>query len=120
MAATIWSRASGATSTSADSGSVGAGLVNAVRLDANVSVVTAGSIQFFVEALGADTIWYTLWAGSAIAAPGQLSVSISPSLPNAAGPPILQGGIVPDIVRVRWVVVTGPITFSAQLVGDNV
>jgi hypothetical protein len=117
----LWSRASAATSSSADSGQVGSAATDALRLDVNISAITAGSIQFFVEALEPDGIWYALYNGVAISVVQQLSVSIGPHLPDTvAAALVTKPGVPPDTVRVRWVIVTGPITFSAQLVGNVV
>jgi hypothetical protein len=120
MAASLATRASAASSTSSNSGEIDSLTINSIRFDATVSVVTAGSIQFFLEGLGTDGIWYLLYGGTAISAPGALSVSVGPAMPLTAGPPVTQPGLVPDAVRVRWVIVTGPITWSHSLIGDLV
>ena len=83
-----------------------------IAVDINVSAVsgTTPTLNLFVERLGADGVWYTLWNPTQITAVGTASTSIGPGCAIAA--------VLTNQVRLRWVLggTTPSFTFSASII----
>jgi hypothetical protein len=86
--------------------------VNYFAVDINVSAAsgTTPTLDIFVERLGQDGVWYTMYHPTQITGVIQVSVSLGPG-DTAAAPT--------QTLRVRWAVGgTGPsFTFSMSMVG---
>lgn len=60
--------------------------ISHVQVGINVSAVsgTSASLQPYLEVLGADNVWYTVWKPSAITAAGQSVAVVGPDAANSA------------------------------------
>lgn len=74
---------------------------------------TAPSVQFFIDRQGTDGVWYQIFAGAVLTAPGLTSTSIGHGLVTAQAPT--------GTCRLRWVlagtVAATAVTFSASVTG---
>jgi hypothetical protein len=103
----LFTQQSGGTVTG-NSGDLNAFDADSLDLHFNITAVT-GSLQVLVETKGLDGIYYTIYDSTALSATGATSKSIGPGLELAKS--------FGDVIRVRWVVVTGPVTASIVLTG---
>lgn len=93
--------------------------VTYIALDTSVTAFTGGTgptIQFTVDRLGADNVWYNIWTSTPVGSPATNSMDIGPGLTNAAG---TQHAVFTTQGRFSWVYTGSPtsITFSATLLG---
>jgi hypothetical protein len=74
---------------------------------------TSPTAQFFVDTLGADGVWYQIWASATMSGAGQVTTSIGPGLATTAD--------FGDTIRLRWSLGgTSPTaTFSASIKGKQ-
>lgn len=104
----LYHHASAAEAASGNSGDLSASGIDILILEVNLSAVT-GSIQFIVESKDPDGNYEPIYTGSVLSAVTPLIV------PIGAGLQVNQS--FSDTVRVRWVIVTGPATFTATVHG---
>lgn len=113
---TLQSLPSAAQTASGSAAPVQVGATSTVAVDINVSAVsgTSPTLQFNLDRLGADGIWYSAWQSSSINATGQTSTSVGPGCATAA--------VLTDKIRLRWTIggTTPSFTFSASLIGRAV
>lgn len=104
----VYHHVSAAEAASGNSGDFSLSGVDLGILEVNVSVVT-GSIQFILETKDPDGNYLPIYTGSVISAAAPLITGFGPGTPNN----------IPftDIGRLRWVIVTGPVTFTATVHG---
>lgn len=119
----LWSRSQGTAAATAtgQTGSLNSAMISRAALDVNVKAFTAGttpSIQFFVDRLGGDNIWYPIAQTAALTATGSVSLDISDAVADATA---ARHMVFTDQCRVRWVfagaVVATSIDFSGSLYG---
>jgi hypothetical protein len=87
--------------------------ISELAIDLNVSAVsgTTPTLQFILERLGADGVWYSLWTSAVITAITQVSES--------AGPGEQINQLITSQMRLRWVIggTTPSFTFSGSVIG---
>lgn len=94
-----------------------------MAIDVTVTSFSGGSsptVQFFLDRLGVDSVYYTVWTSQSLNAAGANSVSIGPGFGSAfSGPVGVQYGVFTAFGRFRWVYTGSPtsVTFSASVVG---
>lgn len=114
-AQTIWTQASTLITASSNSGSLSVGNYAEIAVDINITGDQGSSptIQFFVDRLGVDSIWYPIWQSVLVTASSQqISTSIGAGLSYAES----FGGTI----RFRWTIggsSTPGFTFSTSLIG---
>lgn len=121
----LWVRAQGTAAATAtgNTAALDSSATRCAALDVNVKTFTGGttpSIQFFVDRLGGDGIWYPAANTAALTAAGPVSIEISPAVADGTD---AQHMVFADQVRVRWVfagaVAATSIDFSGSLYGRN-
>lgn len=121
----LWTRPQGTAAATAggNSGELPTDRCKAAALDVNVSALTGGTaptIQFFVDRLANDGIWYEAASTAAISAVGNVSLDIAESVADSTG---IQHMVFTNRCRVRWVfagtVVADSIAFSGSLYGRS-
>lgn len=112
-AGTVLNSASAAYTASGASASLAVSQYRELAVDVNVTALsgTTPTIQYFVDRLGADGNFYTVWSSASITATGTASTSIGAGCATNAA--------FGTAVRLRWTVggTTPSVTFSASLVG---
>lgn len=93
--------------------------VTYIALDTTVTALTGGTsptIQFTLDRLGADGVWYNVWTSTTVGSPATNSMDIGPGLTNAAGS---QHAVFTTQGRFSYIFTGTPtsITFSATLLG---
>lgn len=83
---------------------------------------TAPSIQFFIDRLGADGVWYNILQSQTFTAAGTNSADIGPGFSNSFSPPNgVQHAVLTQQARLRWVFAgtaqPTSVVFSASVVG---
>lgn len=96
-------------------------------LDITLTSFTGGtspSITFFLDRLGADGVWYNIFASAAETAAVTYSVDISPNVTeqnvgNPTSPAAAIHGVFTHSGRFRWTVAGAPtsVVFSASFIG---
>lgn len=119
----LWSRLSQAADTTSDlEAAFDTSWCRYLRADFTVSVLTGGTaptIQFVIEAQGADGAWYAVWSGTAIAAPGAQSVNIGPDVAGSnAANAVLTGRAR---LRTVWAGTAPPtsVTWTGSIIGKG-
>ena len=109
----LFTQASAAQTANGNSGPLDTSGVQAISVDVNVSALagTTPAVQFFVDRLGADGVWYAIAQSASITAAGVWSTSV--------GPGAAANAELGDTIRLRWVITgtTPSITFSASVMG---
>lgn len=80
---------------------------------------TSPTIQFFVDRLGSDNIWYNVWSSQTTGTAATSSFDLGPGF-AASGPPNgSQHAVFTGTARFRWVSTGSPttVTFSASVIG---
>jgi len=112
-AQTVYTLTSLARTVSGSSGQLSVSAFNELAFDANTTIVTGTSptLQFVVQRLGADGIWYTFWSSTSRTATGVDSKSI--------GAGLTQSESFTGTIQVLWNIGgTSPsFTFSLSLIG---
>lgn len=110
---TILNQASAAQTVSGASANLGTGAVSTLAVDVSVTAVagTAPTLNLFADRLGADGVWYQMWASAQITAAGVASTAIGPGLAIAQS--------FGATCRLRWTIAgtTPSFTFSASIIG---
>lgn len=120
----LWKRAPGTAATaSGTSEPIDTSNVDYAGLDITVSAITGGTaptIQFFIDRLGADGIWYAVYTGTALSAPGVVSVDLGLVVAGTG----TAHAVFSKTARIRWLfggtAVPTSVTFSGSLVGRSV
>lgn len=87
------------------------------RLEVDINVTAASgttpTLDVFVEGLDANGVWFTLWH------PTQITGAIATA--QSIGPGGQTPLLVPDTIRVRWVIggTTPSFTFSISVIGQG-
>jgi hypothetical protein len=85
------------------------GVLTTLACDINCTAVAgAGTLDFYLERLGADGLWYTVWHPTQITGAGATSTSI--------GPGCTIGAVLTSQIRCRWVIGGTSVTYSASIV----
>ncbi|MEV8324517.1 hypothetical protein [Kitasatospora sp. NPDC056731] len=76
---------------------------------------TSPTVTFFIDRLGADSVWYRIWSSSALNSAGATSVQVGP-YPAGAG---IATAVFTGTARFGWSSTGAPtaITFSASAIG---
>lgn len=93
-----------------------------IALDANVTAFTGGtapSIALTVDRLGADNVWYNVWAGTPTGSPAAYSIDIGPGFTGSSSFIGNQHAVFTLSARFVWTYSGSPtsVTFSATLMG---
>ena len=110
--ATLYTLASQTTSTNADSGSLDVTKYRETLVLCNITAATGTTptIQFFVESLGSDGIWYAIYSSSTINGVATVVKSIGSGQSSATS--------LGNTIRLRWAITgtTPSFTFSASII----
>lgn len=93
-----------------------------LAVDINVTALTGGttpSVQFFIDRLAADGLWYQVWASQTVGSPATSSFDLGPGFPSAGPPNGTQHAVFTSTARFRWTSTGSPtsVTFSASVIG---
>ena len=93
-----------------------------LAVDTNVTAFTGGTsptVQFFVDRLGADGVWYNVWSGQTVGSPAKNTFDLGPGFATNGPPNGSQHAVFTQTARFGWTFVGAPtsITFSASVVG---
>ncbi len=93
--------------------------VTYIAMDTSVTAFTGGTgptIQFTVDRLGADGVWYNVYTSTPVGSPATASVDLGPGFTTASG---VQHAVFTTQGRFSWIYTGAPtsITFSATLLG---
>jgi hypothetical protein len=81
-----------------------------IAADLNCTAVAgSGTLDFYIERLGADGIWYTVWHPTQIGGAGATSTGIGPGCSTNA--------VLTSTGRCRWVIGGTSVTYSASIIG---
>lgn len=91
--------------------------IKSLLVDVNVTAVagTTPTLDVYIEGQDENNVWFVLWH------PTQITAVTNPPLDQAMGPGLQQAIVVPDTIRVRWVVggTAGPsFTTSISVIGE--
>lgn len=121
----LWKRAPGTVATASGTSEVfDTSNVDYAGLDLNVSAITGGasspSIQFILERLGGDGLWYAVYTGAVLTATGPVSIDLGLVVAGTG----TAHAVFSKSARLRWVFGGGTpptsVTFSGSLVGRSV
>lgn len=92
--------------------------VASLAVDATLTSFTGGTspaLTFFVDRLGADSVWYRLWTSAALTSAGPVSVQLGP-FPSGTG---IVTAVLTGTARFGWSTTGTPtaVTFSASVIG---
>jgi hypothetical protein len=87
---------------------------DALHASINIGAITAGSLTVFIEAYDmASGLWYVLLQSAALAAASAGTPTVLKVLPTGvATANLVANDCLPEKIRIRAVVATGPCTFS--------
>ncbi len=98
---------------SGTSGQLGCASLDWLAIDLTVSALGSGAtaVQFFLDRLGEDGVWYQVWASSSVTGPDVVSASVGPGMATAA--------MIGRNCRLRWDVsgAGGTVTATGGLIG---
>ncbi len=98
---------------SGNSGQLGCASLDLLAIDLTVVSLNTGAtaVQFFLDRLGEDGVWYQLWTSASITAPGVVSASVGPGMATAA--------MIGRNCRLRWAVTGagGTVTATGGIIG---
>lgn len=86
-------------------------------LDINLQAINAGTVVFTLQRLGADGVWYGGPATAALAAPGAVSIDLSPGAARVAGQS--DHFVFTNRARIAYTLAGGAnaVSWSASLMG---
>ena len=112
-ASDVYVLASTVETANSNSGNLTVGQFTELAVDVNVSAVsgTSPTLNLYVDRLGADGIWYTIYTAAQVTAVATVSTTIGNGAVTASG--------FGNTVRLRWVLggTTPSFTFSASIIG---
>ena len=110
--ATIVNLGAAAQTTNGNSGTLGVDAYSELAVDINISAVsgTSPTLNLYIDRLGADGNWYTIWSSAQQTGMGQVSASI--------GAGLATNQAFGNSARLRWVLggTTPSFTFSASII----
>lgn len=80
---------------------------------------TSPTIQFLVDRLGADSVWYNVWSGQTSGSPITQTFDLGPGFATAGPPNGSQHAVFTLQARLRWAYAGSPttVTFSGSVIG---